>query len=400
MNVRRPTSSFALPRGESGKIEIRESRVNGVFLAGPADLRVRVAKESDVRDLVRFGDRARAYASTNCNEHSSRSHAILTLHVQSQTSSIQAPVLPPFEEGSPHKSQEQQQQQQQQQEQQGVRLGKLNLVDLAGSERVSLSGARGETLVEAQNINLSLALLGDVLAALSRNAQATQRSAARAVLEAVPYRNSKLTHLLKDSLGGNSKTLMVTNLCACATYFRQSLVSLMYASRARMIRNRTLVNVDTSSSQSGSGKQGQESLRQVSSELNELQLLLRSREREYEQLCARSKGSVDENALLKKKLAVLDAQHRGTSEQLEHKLGTVIHSQRGQLATQQDQFSQLQKRLHERLDCYQQTCEKQQQEVLRLKRDRAQLQQSADEAMSKRDFDQLSQTLSAWQQQV
>ena len=149
---------------------------------------------------VAFGDRARAYASTQCNDHSSRSHCILTLHVQSR-----------WNDGKM------------------VRVGKLNLVDLAGSERVSLSGAQGETLVEAQNINLSLALLGDVLAALSRNAQKKERGGESprphaAPLEPVPYRNSKLTHLLKDSLGGNSKTLMITNLRSIDRYYRQSLV--------------------------------------------------------------------------------------------------------------------------------------------------------------------------------
>ena len=109
---------------------------------------------------------------------------------------------------------------------------KLYLVDLAGSERGSLSGAQGETLVEAQNINLSLALLGDVLAALARKQ------------DQVPYRNSKLTYLLKDSLGGNSKTLMITNLRASSEYSRQSLVSLTYATRARLVTNRSQVNVN------------------------------------------------------------------------------------------------------------------------------------------------------------
>ena len=105
-------------------------------------------------------------------------------------------------------------------------------------------GAEGETLVEAQNINLSLALLGDVLAALSRNATRPKSQSPRPP-EPVPYRNSKLTHLLKDSLGGNSKTLMITNLRAHRDYYRQSLVSLMYASRARKITNATRVNVDS-----------------------------------------------------------------------------------------------------------------------------------------------------------
>ena len=100
----------------------------------------------------------RAYASTRCNHHSSRSHCILTLHVQSRWSDTSAVALRAASSS--------------------VRVGKLNLVDLAGSERVSLSGAEGETLVEAQNINLSLTLLGDVFAALSRNAVRREHGAA------------------------------------------------------------------------------------------------------------------------------------------------------------------------------------------------------------------------------
>ena len=135
-------------------------------------------------------------------------------------------------------------------------MGKLHLVDLAGSERVSMSGAEGGTLVETQNINLSLSALGDVLSALSRNATslAQQQGSGHDGQRGpgpihpqvpVPYRNSKLTHLLKDSLGGNSKTLMVTTLRSTKEYYRHSLISLMYASRAKHIRNCTAVNMDT-----------------------------------------------------------------------------------------------------------------------------------------------------------
>ena len=133
-------------------------------------------------NIIAAGNESRAVGSTNCNEHSSRSHSILTLYVESRNSS-----------GDDAE----------------VRVRKLHLVDLAGSERVSLSGAEGGTLVETQNINLSLTALGDVLSALSRNATTRTRHESH---QPVPYRNSKLTHLLKDSLGGNSKTLMIATL--------------------------------------------------------------------------------------------------------------------------------------------------------------------------------------------
>lgn len=138
-----------------------------------------------------------------------------------------------------------------------------------------MSGAEGETLVETQNINLSLTALGqscivigdchidsgDVLSALSRNASIVMNgmgtgklslSGLRSpgggqsaiALAPVPYRNSKLTHLLKDSLGGNSKTIMITTVHSLAEYYHQTLISLKYASRAKRVRNRSLVNRD------------------------------------------------------------------------------------------------------------------------------------------------------------
>jgi hypothetical protein len=148
----------------------------------------------------------------------------------------------------------------------------MHLVDLAGSERIALSQAEGETLVETQNINLSLTALGimyiqiliiltqivfivttgDVLAALSRNAAIAQHQnnhpaspgGERGTMVPVPYRNSKLTHLLKDSLGGNSKTIMLTTIRTMPEYYQQTVVSLNYASRAKKVRNRSLVNRD------------------------------------------------------------------------------------------------------------------------------------------------------------
>ena len=188
------TSSLSPPRGprkmeefspKSDKIEVRESPSAGVFLAGH-NLRIPVTSAEEALQLINKGNKYRVTSATQCNDVSSRSHAILTLHVESESVSTGTP-------GGKTGSSE-------------LRLGKMHLVDLAGSERLTLSGAEGDTLVETQAINLSLTALGDVLSALSRNSQIsspTQKGVRRGSISLVPvpYRNSKLTHLLKDSLG-------------------------------------------------------------------------------------------------------------------------------------------------------------------------------------------------------
>ena len=170
---------------KSDKIEVRESPSAGVFLAGH-NLRIPVTSAEEALQLINKGNKYRVTSATQCNDVSSRSHAILTLHVESESVSTATPG------GKVGVSE--------------LRLGKMHLVDLAGSERLTLSGAEGDTLVETQSINLSLTALGDVLSALSRNSQIsspTQKGVRRGsfTLVPVPYRNSKLTHLLKDSLG-------------------------------------------------------------------------------------------------------------------------------------------------------------------------------------------------------
>ncbi|KAJ1435063.1 P-loop containing nucleoside triphosphate hydrolase protein, partial [Ochromonadaceae sp. CCMP2298] len=207
------------PAPRHDKIEVRESQSAGVFLAGP-NLRFPVTSALEAFQLISRGNKMRAVGATACNDFSSRSHAILTIHVESRILS--------------HVKSE-------------LRLGKMHLVDLAGSERLALSGAEGETRLETQNINLSLTALGDVLSALSKNATAMAaqhrgQNNNKASLVPVPYRNSKLTQLLKDSLGGNSKTVMLTTIRVTDEYYQQTAISLMYAARAKKVRNRSLVN--------------------------------------------------------------------------------------------------------------------------------------------------------------
>ncbi|RYH21362.1 hypothetical protein EON65_20880 [archaeon] len=143
-----------------------------------------------VFQLLGVADRNRSSATTNMNEHSSRSHMMLT-----------ATVVSEFKQTGV------------------VSRGKLNLVDLAGSERINKSGAQGQALKEAQNINKSLSALGDVIAARAqKNAH-------------IPFRNSTLTYLLQDSLSQDSKTLMIVCVSPVVYNAEETFCSLNFAAR-------------------------------------------------------------------------------------------------------------------------------------------------------------------------
>ncbi|KAF1318511.1 Kinesin-like protein, partial [Globisporangium splendens] len=157
-------------------------------------IEVEVFNENDVIDLMKLGHSHRSVGSHDFNEHSSRSHLVL---------SIQIETIQKVENRR--------------------RVSKLHLIDLAGSERVSKTAASGQRLKEAQNINRSLSALGDVIAALGANSKH------------VPYRNSKLTFLLQDSLSGNSKVLMFVNVSPVQWNAWETLCSLNFASRCRNV---------------------------------------------------------------------------------------------------------------------------------------------------------------------
>jgi kinesin family protein 3/17 len=159
-----------LDKDHTTKKEVKERPDVGVYVK---DLKSFVVTNTEDMDrLMTIGNKNRAVGRTNMNEHSSRSHAIYTITLECSSLGLD--------------------------KQQHLRMGKLHLVDLAGSERQSKTGATGERLVEATKINLSLSTLGNVISALVDGKRTH-----------VPYRNSKLTRLLQDSLGGNSKTVMV-----------------------------------------------------------------------------------------------------------------------------------------------------------------------------------------------
>ena len=157
--------------------------------------------------LMEKGNRNRSTGATLMNADSSRSHSMFTICVE---------MCETDEQGEEH-----------------YKIGKLNLVDLAGSERQSKTGATGDRLKEATKINLSLSALGNVISALVDGKS-----------KHIPYRDSKLTRLLQDSLGGNTKTLMIAALSPAGDNYEETLSTLRYANRAKSIKNKPTINED------------------------------------------------------------------------------------------------------------------------------------------------------------
>ncbi|KAG8188866.1 hypothetical protein JTE90_018272 [Oedothorax gibbosus] len=187
------------------KLEVRERNDTGVYVK---DLTVCVCKTiQDLEKVMTDGKHNRSIGTTNMNAHSSRSHAIFIISIESCENNV---------EGNQH-----------------VKIGKLNLVDLAGSEKQAKTGAVGSTQKESIKINLSLSALGNVISALV-DGKSTH----------VPYRDSKLTRLLQDSLGGNAKTIMIANIGPASYNYEETITTLRYANRAKNIKNKPIVNVD------------------------------------------------------------------------------------------------------------------------------------------------------------
>jgi hypothetical protein len=193
---------------------------------------VSVSKYEDIKMLIDEGNRVRSVAATNINQRSSRSHAILTIFFKQTPSQAPNSLY---------------------QDKVMCKKSKICLVDLAGSERVDVSGASGQRLREAGSINRSLATLADVISALSKPKGQNHGTF-------VPYRNSVLTRLLKESLGGNAKTVMLANISPCCIHYEESLSTLKYVERAKSIINTARINTD-------SGLELVEALRREISEL-------------------------------------------------------------------------------------------------------------------------------------
>ncbi|KAJ8607170.1 hypothetical protein CTAYLR_007347 [Chrysophaeum taylorii] len=194
-----------LAKDPKNRLELKENLESGVYVK---DLTSFVVKSShEIDQVMQAGKKNRSVGATLMNAGSSRSHAIFTIIVECCETDA--------ERGS------------------HIHVGKLNLVDLAGSERQAKTGATGDRLKEATKINLSLSALGNVISALVDGKS-----------QHIPYRDSKLTRLLQDSLGGNTKTVMCAN-CGPAGYnYDETISTLRYANRAKNIKNKPKINED------------------------------------------------------------------------------------------------------------------------------------------------------------
>ncbi|XP_052390788.1 kinesin-like protein KIF13B isoform X4 [Carassius gibelio] len=199
------------PKGSRQALRVREHKVLGPYVDGLS--RLAVTSYKDIESLMSEGNKSRTVAATNMNEESSRSHAVFNI--------ILTHTLRDLKTGTS-----------------GEKVSKLSLVDLAGSERADKTGAGGERLKEGSNINRSLTTLGLVISALAEQGAGKNKS------KFVPYRDSVLTWLLKDSLGGNSRTAMVAAVSPAADNYDETLSTLRYADRAKSIVNHAVVNED------------------------------------------------------------------------------------------------------------------------------------------------------------
>lgn len=216
---------------KSPLVHIREVPGGGIVLAGAHE--VEVTNQEDMIAVLERGTCLRATGATGMNQRSSRSHAIFTITVEQRT--LEKDVDSLKEEDSKDLTDDGAETESDDEEgglDDSYLCAKMHLVDLAGSERVKRTKNEGQRLQEGIKINRGLLALGNVINALSENKQH------------VPYRDSKLTRMLQDSLGGNSRTLMIACVSPADINLEESLNSLRYASRARAIKNKPVVNRD------------------------------------------------------------------------------------------------------------------------------------------------------------
>ncbi|XP_073732302.1 kinesin-like protein KIF1A isoform X5 [Misgurnus anguillicaudatus] len=201
-----------------GNLRVREHPLMGPYVEDLSKLAV--TSYTDIQDLMDSGNKARTVAATNMNETSSRSHAVFNIIFTQKR----------------HDSDS---------ENTSEKVSKISLVDLAGSERADSTGAKGTRLKEGANINKSLTTLGKVISALAEMDSAPNKNKKKKKVESfIPYRDSVLTWLLRENLGGNSRTAMVAALSPADINYDETLSTLRYADRAKQIRCNAVINED------------------------------------------------------------------------------------------------------------------------------------------------------------
>ncbi|XP_016105349.1 kinesin-like protein KIF1A isoform X3 [Sinocyclocheilus grahami] len=201
-----------------GNLRVREHPLMGPYVEDLSKLAV--TSYNDIQDLMDSGNKARTVAATNMNETSSRSHAVFNIIFTQKR----------------HDSDT---------ENTSEKVSKISLVDLAGSERADSTGAKGTRLKEGANINKSLTTLGKVISALAEVDSAPNKNKKKKKVESfIPYRDSVLTWLLRENLGGNSRTAMVAALSPADINYDETLSTLRYADRAKQIRCNAVINED------------------------------------------------------------------------------------------------------------------------------------------------------------
>ncbi|XP_069097282.1 kinesin-like protein KIF1B isoform X1 [Pleurodeles waltl] len=200
-----------------GNLRVREHPLLGPYVEDLSKLAV--TSYTDIADLMDAGNKARTVAATNMNETSSRSHAVFTIVFTQKRLDLETGLAT-------------------------EKVSKISLVDLAGSERADSTGAKGTRLKEGANINKSLTTLGKVISALAEVDNCTSKSKKKKKTDFIPYRDSVLTWLLRENLGGNSRTAMVAALSPADINYDETLSTLRYADRAKQIKCNAIINED------------------------------------------------------------------------------------------------------------------------------------------------------------
>ena len=389
------------------RLRILDDPTRGVHIVGSPGIRTPVSSPQEAMELIRKGNKLRSTSTTKLNERSSRSHTVISLEVLSR--SLDSATGAGSSGGTGSSEPE-------------TTLGKINLVDLAGSERVKLSGAEGQTLEEAKQINKALSVLGDVLNSLSKYHEERDRVGKRRAAEGVaaagvaasaaegceessggeqdqdqegsdgssssgvggdevvpmepvvdvtaggtadplpphiPFRNSKLTMLLKDSLGGRSRTMMVATIRSQAAFYSQSMTALRYAARARHIRNVPIKNSDASDT-GGEGGVGGAKIKHTLAEVSRLRAQLDQRTEDFQRLCgelavlqqaqARSSepstpGDSQREERYKAKISEMAEQTENEKRELQEHTRCLIHGHESALAEREREFESVQSKM-------------------------------------------------------